>query len=63
MSPGLRSAHYGTVGMTTEESIVRIVLRVPRMGEADLFGRWRSHGLTEAGKTADLPGNLRGGDQ
>jgi len=33
-----------------EESLVKLLLAVARLGEADLFGWWRSQGLTQAGE-------------
>jgi hypothetical protein len=36
--------------LASEGEIVRLVLGVARAGEADLFGWWRSRGLTEAGE-------------
>lgn len=35
--------------MAEEETLTRLVLAVARLGEADLFGWWRSRGLSEAG--------------
>jgi hypothetical protein len=34
----------------SEETLVKLLLAVARTGEADLFGWWSSHGLTEAGE-------------
>jgi hypothetical protein len=33
-----------------QETLVRLLLAVARLGEADLFGWWRSQGLTHAGE-------------
>jgi hypothetical protein len=33
-----------------EESVVKLLLAIARLGEADLFGWWRSRGLTQAGE-------------
>ena len=33
----------------SKETLIRLLVGVARLGEADLFGWWRSHGLTEAG--------------
>lgn len=34
----------------SEETLVRLLLGIARLGEADLLGWWRSRGLTEAGE-------------
>lgn len=41
---------FGKTDSQDEHEIVRLVLGVARAGEADLFGWWRSRGLTEAGQ-------------
>jgi len=36
--------------MIDDENVVRLTLAIARLGEADVFGWWRSRGLTEAGQ-------------
>jgi len=36
--------------MIDDENVVRLTLAIARLGEADLFGWWRSRGLTGAGQ-------------
>lgn len=36
--------------MIEDENVVRLTLAIARLGEADIFGWWRSRGLTEAGQ-------------